>query len=191
MAPRAYAAFALLAIACGGGSPKPPDPVARTTVIRVQQAEQQQQMRQYHLARLLYIRAKREAPDDASRGWAAIEYGRALELWGEYELARRELELGVQLRPTDEGGWHDLGMLANHLGDYTAAEKAFRRSIEINPKDHRPRLALVSLLANLKRFDDAIGELQAARALVPPDFQAKIDEGIAVLRKEKQLHSPR
>src|SRR5262245_15598537 len=99
MAPRSYAAAALLAIACGG-SPKRaerPPPVAQATLAWVKQAEDQQSMRQYHQARLLYIRAKREAPDDSSRGWAALDYGRALEFWGEYETARRELELGVQL----------------------------------------------------------------------------------------------
>jgi tetratricopeptide (TPR) repeat protein len=193
MAPRAYAAFALLAIACGG-SPRhaePPPPVAPQTLSWVRQAEEQQTMRQYHRARLLYIRAKREAPDDSSRGWAALEYGRALEFWGEYEPARRELALGVQLRPTDESGWHDLGMVTYHLGDPPGAERAFLRSIELNPDDHRSRVALAALLANGKRYDEAIAQLEAARDHVPPDLRGKIDEGIAVLRKEKQLHSPR
>lgn len=178
-----------LAAACGGPSrpPRPP-PVAASTRAWVEQAEEQQQLRQYHRARLLYLRAKREAPDDSSRGWAAMEYGRALLFWGEDQAARRELEQAVALRPGDESGWHDLGMAAHRLRDPAAAERAFRRSIAIKPDDPRSHLALASLLVTLGRLDDAIAELEAVRRLpIDADLRTKVDEGIAVLRKEKQL----
>ncbi|HTM23117.1 MAG TPA: tetratricopeptide repeat protein [Kofleriaceae bacterium] len=181
--------MAILLAGCAGSpdQPAPPPPAAPQTLAWIEKAEEQQQLRQYHQARLLYIRAKREAPDDNSRGWAALEYGRALIFWGEYESARRELAEGVELRPTDPAGWHDLGMVAYQARDPAAAERAFRRSIAIDPDDHRSHLALSALLTNAGRLDEAIGELQAARPHAPPELRAKIDEGIALLRKEKQL----
>jgi Flp pilus assembly protein TadD len=177
--------------ACGGspGRPRPPPPASASTVAWVEKAEEQQQLRQYHQARLLYIRAKREAPDDSSRGWAAREYGRALIFWGEDESARRELEEAVALRPTDASGWHDLGMIEYQLRDPAGAERAFRRSIAIDPDDPHPYLALAALMINAGRLDEAIAELQAARAHATPELRAKIDEGIAVLRKEKRLRA--
>jgi len=181
------ASLAVLA-ACGGSRPHPPPPVAPATLSWIDKAEEQQQLRQYSRARLLYIRAKREAPDDNSRGYAAREYGRALVFWGEYEPARRQLEQAVELRAADPIAWHTLGMVAYHLGDADAATAAFTRAIALAPDDPRPRLALHAVYFNQGRIDDAIAELEKVLHLeIPDQLRAKVEQGLALLRKEREL----
>jgi Flp pilus assembly protein TadD len=135
----------------------------------LRQAEDEEKLRHYSKARLLYLRAKRESPDDVSRAHAAAAYASALIFWGELPSARRELLEAIELRPGQPGMWHDLGHVEHELGDDEAAEAALRTSIELAPRDPRSRVSLAALLVRLGRFDEAISEYRVLLGLEIPD----------------------
>jgi len=99
------------------------------------------------------------------------------------EAARRDFDSAVKLAPNDALAWLGLGLANFMLEDFTAAERAFRQTIEIDPQtiDAKFNLAMTleeagetapalevweALLkeplsdADRKRFEDAIGLLK-------------------------------
>ena len=150
----------------------------------IEQAEAAERQRRYDRARSLYQEAKHRAPDSSSRARAARAFGRALIFWGEYDGATAELEEAARLTPSDAGVWHDLGILRHERGDFADAEAAFRRSIDVRPRDPRSRIALAALLWGQSRFGDALEQYEALAALddLPPRVRDKVDWAIRTLR---------
>lgn len=174
------------AAACAAGPPRRPT-IAPSTTALVERAQNAERARRYDEARALYQQATADAPDAASRAWAAREQAEALVFWGEYEAAERALEIAVTARPDDAASWHDLGMLRHRRGDTAAAEQAFRRSMRAAPRDARPRIALAALLVNAGRFDDAIAEYEALLELdLPPRTRDAVHRALDMLRAERR-----
>lgn len=174
---------ALLVSGCGP-KPAPSEPaIAPVTLGWIARAEEQEKAREYNQARLLYLRAKRESPDDPSRAHAAAAYGSALIFWGELPAAKRELEEAIRLQPNRPGTWHDLGHVEHGLGDLEAAERALRQSIRIAPRDPRSRVSLAALLVRAGRFADAIGEYEQLLELdLPERVRTAIEQTLPRLR---------
>lgn len=68
--------------------------------------------------------------------------------------------------------------LAVYFWDSELATRHFRRAIELDPSDVRPRRAYASHLRNLGRYDEARLEAAAALEVAPGDFFAGIELGI-------------
>jgi len=175
---QAFAALVILAVGCGGSRPHPRQPVVSPITMKwITQAEEQEQMRQHNRARLLYLRAKRESPDDPSRAYAAAEYASILDLWDERDEARRQLLDATRLDPAVPRYWHDLGIVETRLGHDAAAEQALRHAVELAPSDPRPHVALADLYRQIGRFDDAIAELKICLELdIPQKVRRAIEQ---------------
>ncbi|HUH04532.1 MAG TPA: tetratricopeptide repeat protein [Kofleriaceae bacterium] len=186
------AIWAALALSGCGPKPAPREPtIAPVTLGWIARAEEQEKVRQYNQARLLYLRAKRESPDDPSRAHAAAAYGSALIFWGELPAARRELVEAVRLQPNRPGTWHDLGHVEHQLGDVAAAERALRQSIRIAPRDPRSRVSLAALLVRARRFAEAIGQYEQLLELELPDRVRKaIEQTLPRLRAMGERERP-
>lgn len=164
------AIWAALAISGCGPKPAPREPaIAPVTLGWIAQAEEQEKLRQHNRARLLYLRAKRESPDDVSRAHAAAAYASTLIFWGELAAAKRELTEAIRLRPDLPATWHDLGHVEHGLGDAAAAERALRQSIALAPRDPRSHVSLAALLVRERRFAEAISEYELLLGLDIPD----------------------
>lgn len=176
--------------ACGG-SQRPVEPVvAPLTLEWIQRAESYERERRYDQARSAYRRAKRVAPDAASRAHASRAFGLALDFWGEYVEARNELQLAAELRPDHAAAWHDLGMVCVKLRDYGAAERALRRAIRLRPRDPRPRIALAEMYWQLQhRYADARTEYQSLLSL---QLSARLGKAVrwALCELKRQLAHP-
>jgi Flp pilus assembly protein TadD len=159
--------------------------VSPSTKAAVQRAEEREQARKYDEARALYEAAKRDAPDNRSRAYAARELASALIFWGEYEAAETELVEVVELDPLDASAWHDLGVLRARRGDTRRAESALLRAIETAPRDPRPRIALAALMVNDRRFDDALSQYERILDLDLPERTRKaVERGMELIRRE-------
>ncbi len=163
---------------CGGHAAHPREPVVSPiTMSWITKAEEQEQMRQHNRARLLYLRAERESPDDASRAYAAAEYASILNLWDERDEARRQLLDATRLAPDVPRYWHDLGIVETRLGHAPAAEQALRRAVKLAPRDPRPHVALADLYRQIGRYDDAIAELETCLHLdIPHKVRRAIEQ---------------
>jgi tetratricopeptide (TPR) repeat protein len=178
----------MVAGGCGGSSRRT-SAVAKPTLETIERAEVEERGRRYDRARALYRRAQREAPDDLSRAYATRKLALALLFWGEYGPARRELERAVELRPDDVPSWHDLGIINHHLGDYRAAEDAFRQAIALRPREPRSRIALAALLWKQGQLSAAAREYRALLELeLPRRIREKVEWAIREL--EKRTSSP-
>lgn len=81
-------------------------------------------------------------------------------------------ELYTTLEPFDPRGYLDLGDIYENEGELAAAEKAFRKAIEIFRADNRAHVKLLDLLLSQKRF---------------ADLSAALDAGVASETDEKDL----
>ena len=178
--------LAVLLLGCGApvaSRPGPDEPAATTRALLVQ-AEAAEAQRRYDRAQALYLQARREAPDHASRAAAALAHGRALIFWGEYALAEAALAEAARLQPGQARAWHDLGMVRHHQGDLAGAEAALRRSIAVQPDDGRSRIALAALLWQQGRLREALRAYEAMGALdLPPRVRERVAWAIATLRQ--------
>jgi len=183
------AALVLVGVGCGA-RPAPAEPrVAPATLQWIERAEQYERERRYDQARAAYLRAKRAAPDDASRAHGTRAFGLALDFWGEYRAARRELHTASKLRPGHAATWHDLGMVCVKLRDFGAAEQSLRRAVELRPKDPRPRIALAEVYwQRLQQYEKARSEYRyLLRLELPPRVRAAVKWAFCEL--DRQLTS--
>lgn len=82
--------------------------------------------------------------------------------------ARQAAETALQLE-SDLGEAHAAtAMMDYHLGwDWASAERSFRRAIDLNPNDAIARQFYAQLLSNSLRHDEAVAEIDRARAIDP------------------------
>lgn len=179
--------------ACGSRAPGPaPEPATPAPATRalLERAEAAERERRYDRADALYREARGRAPDPASRAAAAVAHGRALVFWGAYQQAEAALDEATRLAPGNAGAWHDLGMVRHELGDLAGAEIAFRRSVAVQPRDGRSRIALAALLWKQRRLRDALREYESLAELeLPERVRDRVDWAIHTLRR--QLAEPR
>jgi len=174
-----------LGAACGAAPAKTKPRVHTSVAALVKQAKQHERKRRYDKARVLYTRAKTEAPDDHSRAFAGRSLALALIFWGEYAGAETELEGVLRLYKGDVASWHDLGMLRHRRGDLLGAEQSFRTAIKLRSNNPRTRIALAALLWKSKRLADALVEYKALLQLeLPPRIRDKVRWAIKVLQRK-------
>jgi tetratricopeptide (TPR) repeat protein len=113
----------------------------------------------------------------------------------DYENARAELQKAVDIDPDFSPAYNMLGYSQRFLGNYPAAEGAFKKYIELVPKDPNPYDSYAELLMKTGRFDESIAQYRKALALDPHFiasyfgissdlmFQGKHDQAIVETRK--------
>ncbi|MBI2061372.1 MAG: tetratricopeptide repeat protein [Nitrospirae bacterium] len=99
----------------------------------------------YHL----YMRARREL------------------LNGDTSSAFRHYQEALRLEPDSTAIWAEYGQAAARQGDLIEAEKAYRRTSELAPKDIEPHLMLAQIYTVTGRWEAAIGEYEKVRGLDP------------------------
>lgn len=96
--------------------------------------------------------------------------------------ARKALELDDSLADTHA----TLGsILFRFHRDWPAAEKAFRRALELDPRSATARHDYAWFLVSMKRFDEAVSQMQAAQAIDPLSPRANADVGWVYYRARR------
>jgi tetratricopeptide (TPR) repeat protein len=67
----------------------------------------------------------------------------------EYRQAIADCEIVVELNPAHFGAWHGLGLCHAALGEYSAAIRAFRRALEIQPHSIENQRSILECTAKL------------------------------------------
>jgi tetratricopeptide (TPR) repeat protein len=123
-----------------------------------------------------------------------LRVGAALLLlaWGTVDQARyyfalrtddtRDLERAAALDSFDSSLQMRLGRRAIDDGQPQQAETAWRRAMQFNPADPAPRQALLQLLINQDRYDEALSLTDASLQYAPKDANLLVDRGFLVLR---------
>ncbi|MDH5670647.1 MAG: tetratricopeptide repeat protein [Myxococcales bacterium] len=86
---------------------------------------------------------------------------------GRTEAAVGELEALLSADSSNDAVWNGLGIARYNLERYSEAERAYRRSIELNPRRAATHMNLGNALWKLGRSDSAIAEYQRAAELDP------------------------
>jgi tetratricopeptide (TPR) repeat protein len=91
----------------------------------------------------------------------------------DFRAAKAELEQAVKLNPRlpTARSLHGRSLLA--LGDVDAADREFRRELELNLNDFEANIQLGSLRMRTQRFADAAGYVERAVAIRPNDLAAR------------------
>lgn len=103
-----------------------------------------------------------------------------------WEKARDEFQKVVRIRPRDKETIYALGLLSLQTGHLEAADKQFRRVVELNPHHDQARLYLGQVAEKRKRFNEATvwyGGITTS----PNRFEAQIRLGIVMARQGKLL----
>lgn len=104
--------------------------------------------------------------------------GAALLDLDEYEQARHDLELALQLAPGLPGLHTLVGMARDKTGDQKNAEPAFRDAIRENPNDFEANLYLGALLYKQRHLEEAKVYLDQAVKLKPNDTMARYESAM-------------
>jgi tetratricopeptide (TPR) repeat protein len=91
----------------------------------------------------------------------------------DFRGARVELEQAVKLNPGLPTAQSLYGRALLALGEQEAAERAFRRELEVNINDFHANLQLGNLRRRVERFDEASAYLERAVAIRPADLAAR------------------
>jgi tetratricopeptide (TPR) repeat protein len=131
----------------------------------------------------------------SSPGSRSLRVGTALLLlvWGtvdqaRYYLARRsddlhDLQRAAALNSFDSSLQMRLAHRAMEDGQPQLAEAAWRRAVKANPADSGARQALLRLLIDQNRFDEAVDLTEASLRYTPTDANLLVDRGLLALRR--------
>ena len=111
--------------------------------------------------------ARRALECDPRRAEIQVFLAGLLILQDRMEAAAGCLRQAVQLKPEIPGGYRQLGMVLDRLGDREGARKAFEMGIQQAPQDGTAWLVLGRLLLDQGRTGDALLHLEKARQLDP------------------------
>lgn len=130
--------------------------------------------------------------------WAGL--GDVLNFVGRTDEAKEAARRALRLDPSLADAYATLGNAAFFRDwDFTAAESAFQRAIELNPSCTNARHWYAYLLAAGGRMREAMGELEEARRIDPLSlpisssigtllyFDGRIDEAIAAYQRAAEL----
>jgi tetratricopeptide (TPR) repeat protein len=84
---------------------------------------------------------------------------------GRHDEAVVEARAIIELRPNHSMGHTTLAYSLRSLGRLAEAEEAARKVVELHPRKMSPRQALVRVLVDRNRFDEAVREIEIARHL--------------------------
>ena len=94
-----------------------------------------------------------------------------------------DLQRAAKLDSFDSSLQMRLARREMELGHPQPAEAAWRTAIQANPSDPAPRQALLRLLIDQKRFDEALDLIDASLKYTPKDASLLVDHGILSLQK--------
>ncbi len=115
-----------------------------------------------------------------------LEAARAAEAAGNFASAEREYEAAIALRPSALA-YQRLGLIRHLQNKFERAEEAFRRSLQLDPKQWSSRLFLGIDLYRTNRFDEAFTELRRAAAQRPDDPDTRFWLGATYLARRDYL----
>lgn len=118
------------------------------------------------------------AAELGNSGDAYMVAGAALMDLNEFEQARHDLEIALQLSPNLRGLHTMVGMARDKTGDQKNAEPAFREAVKENPNDFDANLYLGALLYKQRHLDEAKGYLEQAVKLKPTDVMARYESAM-------------
>ena len=119
-----------------------------------------------------------KAAELGNSGDAYMLAGAALLDLDQYEQARHDLEIALQLSPGLRGLHTEVGMARDKTGDQKQAEPAFREAIKENPDDFEANLYLGALLYKQRHLDEAKTYLDQAVKLKPNDAMARYESAM-------------
>jgi tetratricopeptide (TPR) repeat protein len=91
----------------------------------------------------------------------------------DYRAAKTELQRAVQLNPRLPTAQSLYGRTLRLLGEQDAAERAFRKELELNANDFEANLQLGNLRKDAQRFGEASTYLERATTVRPTDLTAR------------------
>ena len=78
----------------------------------------------------------------------------------QFEVAEKHLKKAVELYPTNDRAYSELGGVYVEIGNYKKAEESFLKAIELNPRNPLGHFGLGGLYAGMGRIDEAKKELE-------------------------------
>lgn len=90
----------------------------------------------------------------------------ALDL-GQFQRARGDLEKAVRMNPEIPGAWSWAGMARDRVSDEEGAKQAFRKALELDPRDFEANLHLGAILYRERELQAASPFLQRALEIRP------------------------
>ena len=123
----------------------------------------------------------------ANKSDARATLGHAYFKEGSTELAIETLVEATRLNRRNARAWHYLALSLVKRGAHGDAEDAFKKAVRLSPEDAAVRLNYAYLLQKLGRNDEAIVQLEAARADLTYTQPAKVlnNLGMAYLAQER------
>ncbi len=130
-----------------------------------------------------------------SAGARGLRIGTAMLLlvWGSVDQARyylalrsdnlQDLQRAAALDSFDSPVQMRLARKQIESGQLQQAEASWNRAIQSNPADPAPRQALIKLLLDQKRFEDAFTATEAALNYTPKDSNLLVDRGLLELQR--------
>ena len=114
----------------------------------------------------------------ANKSEARATLGHAYFTEGSTELAIETLQEATRLDRKNARAWHYLALSLVKRGAHEEAEHAFKKAIRLSPDDAAIRLNFAYLLQKLGRNDEAVEQLELARADLtytsPPDRKSVV-----------------
>jgi tetratricopeptide (TPR) repeat protein len=91
----------------------------------------------------------------------------------DYRAAKTELQRAVQLNPRLPTAQSLYGRTLRLLGEHEAAERAFRKELDLNVNDFEANLQLGNLRKDAQKFEEASTYLERATTVRPADLTAR------------------
>lgn len=125
--------------------------------------------RQYDAARKSLDAALQKSPNDSM---LLTLYGRLEAVTGHLPAARTRLDAALRADPKNGMALVWQGFAEEIGNDDAAAEKTYKRAIDVAPKFDNARIALATLYLRNKRYDEAIAQYQALLKINAKDGEA-------------------
>ncbi|MBI3611287.1 MAG: tetratricopeptide repeat protein, partial [Nitrospirae bacterium] len=104
---------------------------------------------------------------DSRHPFPHLNLGHVLKKKGRYRKAIEEYRAAMELGAPDPVGiLNNMGSCYNSMQDFPSAEDAFKKAVEVNPKNHYAYVNLAILYETRNETAEAIGILQKAKEVV-------------------------
>ena len=128
---------------------------------------------------LVFLTPAFAQPDSGPRLESLLAEARQAQARSDFGAAAGAYRQALAIRPDLAELWSNFGLMLHQSGEYSQAEKAFRKSLDLNQSLLVPNLFLGLELLQLKRPREAVPYLSAAAKLAPADPQPPLALGRA------------